>query len=74
MTQEEQLKAAYFNAINSGHKASRDRLKMAAFSYLETGQAPNLTARLAAKFKRSVKPFCDYIGCKHHNKGDGKQE
>lgn len=74
MSQEEQLKAAYFNAINSGHKASRDRLKMAAFSYLETGQEPFLTARLAAKFKRSVQPFCDYISNKHRNQNDGKQE
>lgn len=74
MSHEEQLRAAYFSAINSGHKASRNHLKMAAFSYLETGQVPNLTTRLAAKFKRSVQPFCDYLRAKHSNQNDGKQK
>lgn len=74
MSQEEQLKAAYLCAINSGHQASRDRLKIAAFAYLETGQEPQLPARLAARFRKSVKPFCDYISSKHRNKDDGKQK
>lgn len=74
MSKEEQLKGEYLKAINTGHQASRDSLRLAAFSYMESGQAPKLTTRLALRFKKSVQPYCDYILSKYQDPNDGKQE
>ena len=70
MSQEEQLIKAYLEAINTGHQESQNRLKIAAFIYLETGEIIPLSTRLAARFKKKIKPYCDYLKTKHHKKGN----